>query len=90
MLDLCYGYEVILGLYMLEVDLFIVSDKLWVEVYLLDIGGKDDFVCLVFIGLEGEVIDVIVVDFCDGFKMISYVVDVNKLEVEIFNLLVVK
>lgn len=90
MLDFCYGYEVIMGLYMLEVDLILVFDKLCVEVYLLGIGGKDDLVCLVFIGVEGKGYDIILFYFDDGYKFIGYLVDCKMLEVEMLKLLVVK
>jgi L-arabinose isomerase len=89
-LDLRKGHEAILGAHMLEVDSTIASDKPRVEVHPLDIGDKEAPARLVFTGSEGDAVDVTLVDYRDGFRMISYPVDCHKPEAETPNLPIAK
>lgn len=91
--DYIYNFDfdngLIFGVYMFEVCLILVGIKLVIEVYFLGIGDKEDFVCLVFKGVFGFVVVVLLIDFGNRFCLIVNSVDVVEMKEDMFNLFVV-
>lgn len=71
------GNDLVVGFYMLEVCLFIVKEeKLLLDVQYLGIGGKVDFVWLIFLILVGLVLNVSLIDMGNCFCLLVNVVDI--------------
>ncbi len=76
--DLTQGNELELSAHMLEVPVTLAATKPEIHVYPLGIGGKDDPARLIFDGVEGDGIQVTLVDMGTHFRLICAEIELIK------------
>lgn len=76
--DLTPGQELELSAHMLEVPVTLAATKPEIHVYPLGIGGKDDPARLIFDGVEGDGIQVTLVDMGTHFRLICAEIELVK------------
>ena len=76
--DLTYGQELELASHMLEVPVTFAATKPEIDVLPLGIGGKEDPARLIFDGVEGDGIQVTLVDMGDHFRIICADIELVK------------
>ena len=84
--DLTYGEEVELGSHMLEVPPSFARNKPQIQVHPLGIGGKKDPARLVFDSIEGDGLQITVVDMGTHFRIIAAKIKLIKQPKEMPNL----